>query len=371
MQTIIFWSVIAVIAIALGFILYRLIKIWRFRPTKDKALQFARLNEDLKASGFAYNGTENYFYSTKDCWQRSAGYCSLYDRSAPFFNMIMDCEPIEFYYGGKRWLIELWKGQYGITTGAEIGVYNTDRADIKDSRFTGPFYFAAQDSEQLRLSFVLRKNGKILLSRRGLHWWLTAFRLGEFSEKDELTMTAKIGFPNRAMCHAFVDALKIIGYTESEYAVRLRTVQVEFTAPHSPQPATQEGLQEDVVQSTNKSNCALFHAVTQEYIDSADKLEFLKTLAPELYEFLLNSLYAKGFFAVFEWILDLITKPEKPNPEPDPKPEPEPIPECTPSSPADCETIHEEKERLINEGFLAPSEPESDGECPCPDSIES
>ena len=32
---------------------------------------------------------------------------------------IIDCEPIYFSYGGKRWLIELWKGQYALTTGAE------------------------------------------------------------------------------------------------------------------------------------------------------------------------------------------------------------------------------------------------------------
>ena len=38
--------------------------------------------------------------------------------------MIIDCEPICFMYGGKNWMIELWKGQYGLETGGEIGVYN-------------------------------------------------------------------------------------------------------------------------------------------------------------------------------------------------------------------------------------------------------
>ena len=66
--------------------------------------------------------------------------------------MIMDCEPVEFSYGGKRWLIELWKGQYGITTGGEIGIYNTKREDIDHEKFKGTFYENIQDDERLLLS---------------------------------------------------------------------------------------------------------------------------------------------------------------------------------------------------------------------------
>mgnify|MGYP000621142798 CR=1 FL=1 len=31
-----------------------------------------------------------------------------------------------FDYQGKTWLLEFWKGQYGINTGAEIGIYRAD-----------------------------------------------------------------------------------------------------------------------------------------------------------------------------------------------------------------------------------------------------
>lgn len=64
-------------------------------------------------------------------------------------------------------MIELWKGQYGITTGAEIGIYNTASDDIKTKQFTGTYYDCASDDERLDMSFVLRKNGKVLFKRSG------------------------------------------------------------------------------------------------------------------------------------------------------------------------------------------------------------
>ena len=86
------------------------------------------------------------------------------------FNMIFDCEPVTFSYAGKRWLIELWKGQYGITTGAEIGVYNTEREDIDTDKFKGTFYENITNDEMLKLSYILRKNGRAILRRKALHW---------------------------------------------------------------------------------------------------------------------------------------------------------------------------------------------------------
>ena len=164
----------------------------KFKPTPDKQKQLEVLNTDLDPAGFAYEPREDYFYSRMDCWQRKAGYCKLYDEGSPAFNMIMDCEPVTFSYGGKKWLIELWKGQYGITTGGEIGIYNTTREDIQTEKFTGTFYDNITDQERMPLSFVLRKNRKVLIKRSAVHWWITGFKLGEFSKKEELEMDAKI-----------------------------------------------------------------------------------------------------------------------------------------------------------------------------------
>lgn len=322
MLTYIIIAVIAIILIILGLIIF--IRLRNFKPNPDKARQLKELNNDLRSAGFAYNYKKDYFYSLHDCWQREAGYCRIYDEGAPFFSMIMDCEPITFSYAGKRWLIELWKGQYGITTGAEIGVYNTSGEDIESERFTGTFYEPISDEEQLDMAFVLLRNGKKLLSRRARHWWITAFKLGEFSEKSSLVMQAKIKFPSQQMRKAFTDALINAGYGRNEFSVHKNTVSIKYTTPHSRQPASQEGIQEDAVQRINKTNCDAFEFVTAKYSDTLDKLEYLKSFAPELYGFMMNSLYAKGFFGAFEWLIKLIHGDKPPCP-----PEP-PCPQCSP-----------------------------------------
>src|SRR5690348_3361555 len=70
--------------------------------------------------------TWDFIYSRQDAWQRGVGYSWAYDKAAPLSRMILDCEPLYFTYDGKQWLIELWKGQYVIECGGEIGVYNRE-----------------------------------------------------------------------------------------------------------------------------------------------------------------------------------------------------------------------------------------------------
>lgn len=322
---------IAAVLILSGLIFRIRVKI--FRPNPDKSAQLSQLNNDLKAAGFAYDYKGDYFYALRDCWQRETGYCRLYDEGTPFFNMIIDCEPVTFSYGGKRWLIELWKGQYGITTGAEIGVYNTTREDIHSAKFTGPFYDAASDAEQLDIAFALLKNGRKILKRRARHWWLTAFKLGEFSETDTLTLHAKIKFPTTEMCRVFTDALIDTGYSRGEFSVKHRTVMIRFTTPHSPQPLSRKSVQSDAAQLLNRKNCEVYRLSTAKYTDSLDRLEYLKAFVPELYEFMLKSLYGKEFFKKFEWLLRLIRGNKQPDP---PQPPVLPEPPCRPPCCCEC-----------------------------------
>ena len=75
------------------------------------------------AFGFAWDRTQSIWYSQMNSWQRKFGYCDLYDTLAPLAGIIIKHNKTVFNYGGKKWAIWLWKGQYGITIGAEIGLY--------------------------------------------------------------------------------------------------------------------------------------------------------------------------------------------------------------------------------------------------------
>ncbi|WP_154519030.1 DUF4474 domain-containing protein [Velocimicrobium porci] len=312
--------IILVGLLILGTIWYSRMK--NFKPTENRLAQQRKLNSDLDFSGFAYNFQGDYFYSQLNCWQREMGYCRLYDEGAPFFNMIIDCEPVSFCYGGKRWLIELWKGQYGITTGAEIGVYNTTREDLDTEKFKGTFYEKVSDNELLQMAFVLRKNGKVLLRRQGFHWWLTGFKLGEFSEPSDLAMDAQIFFPNYDMCGAFVMALQNLGYRNHEFSVHGNKVEIHYRKPHTPKPISRNPVNETIVQQENEKNCMLYNAITGKYSHTLDKLEYLKTAMSELYDVFIHSLYAKGLYEAFDWIIEIIHNSNPPKSELCPMPKP-------------------------------------------------
>lgn len=235
----------------------------------------ADINAAIAFTGFAYAPGQGIFYSRKDAWQRRYGYCRLFDEAAAPFSMIIDCEPIYFEYEGRRWLIELWKGQYGMNTGAEIGVYHTRRTYLPVNGFDSALYDCVSDNEMLSMRYELYKNGKRLIVRNGVHWWLTGFVLGEFSEPSELFMQAYIAFPTQEMRDAFVEGLVRAGYQDGEYTVNRLVVGVRFGTPHTVQPASRTDVIERPAQRRNRALCEEYRTLTQTALTMSEKLRVL------------------------------------------------------------------------------------------------
>lgn len=59
------------------------------------------LDELIEPLGYRYVCETDIFTSTLNAWQRNFGYADIYDKLASFFNMIFDCYPVYFNYGGK------------------------------------------------------------------------------------------------------------------------------------------------------------------------------------------------------------------------------------------------------------------------------
>ena len=121
--------------------------------------RYGRFSYDgFSAVGFAYNAEKDIFYSTKNAWQKNFGYTHMYDVMAPIFRMIVDTEPVRFHYNNKNWLITFWKGQYGMVTGAEIGIYCTNKKKVSKKTV----YFPVSEDEMLNMDLVLYKNDKLI-----------------------------------------------------------------------------------------------------------------------------------------------------------------------------------------------------------------
>jgi hypothetical protein len=275
----------------------------------SSAERLAELNRELKPFGFSYEPYQDIFYSLMYPWQRELGYCRLYDEASVAMSMIIDCEPIRFEYGGRRWLIEFWKGQYGMTTGGEVGIYYTTRPDLNiPGLFNGPFYFCARDEDCINMSFIFKKKGNILFTRSGYHWWLTGFKLGEFSKPSELTMDITLDLYDRKMANAFVDGLKRVGYKPDEYIQEGNRVIVRFAKPHTKQPLTRSALTEFIMQRNNQAFCEAYQYLTEAYPDTLDKLEIVRQEAPSMYNQILRLGKPKAVFEAYNKLKDYLMK---------------------------------------------------------------
>lgn len=265
------------------------------------------LDKAIVTAGFAYDLQQDIFFSRMDAWQRHRGYCRLYDEMAAPFGMIIDCEPVYFEYDGKKWLIELWKGQYDLTTGGEVGVYVTEAPDLNvPGIFNGIFYRCAGDEDLLSISFSLEKNDKTLLVRDDRHWWLTGFKLGEFSDPSELKMKVLIALKDEMMCEAFVEGLEKTGYSKSEIVVRGNTVGLEFAETRTRQPSTRTPETDRIIQMKNKLLCDKYLEITGPYDNFPDKMKAIQDKAAELLDKVINIGKPKQLFDMYEKIKDYL-----------------------------------------------------------------
>jgi len=268
-----------------------------------KVTNKTELDEAIEFTGYAYDPEQDIFYSIIDPWQRKHGYCHLYNELAAPWGMIMDCEPIYFEYDNKKWMISLWKGQYDLTAGCELGVYTKEDPKFKLSEFlTGTMYEATRDEDMLEMSYTLYRNGVPYFKREGTHWWLTGFKLGDYTEPHELTMDVSITLKGQDMVEAFVGALKKAGYLDKDINIVDNTVSFHFDKPHAPQPLTREKNFEGIIQWKNKLMCDTYQEITEGYNDINDKLNALKEQAPWIYNILMHHRKMNKFFNIEQLI---------------------------------------------------------------------
>ena len=244
------------------------------------------LNELVYPFGYDFHCDCGFFSSTVDAPQRQAGYSRLYDYMAPRFQMVFDSLPVYFDYRGRTWLIEFWKGQYGINTGAEIGIYHADHI-IPESDYKNAWFSCAENNEMLDCSFRLCRDGDECVCSCGRHWWLTAFLVGSFSKPACLTMESCITFPGREMLAAFVDGLKRAGCSEDCMSVRGLTVCFVFHRDHQKYNCITRFWRR-FSQWKNKCFCKLYLWVTRPFSCTEDRVLYLYFYLPMAFRKLLR-----------------------------------------------------------------------------------
>ena len=213
--------------------------------------------DGLTFVGFKYDYKKDAFIPLNNSWQRVFGYGYTYDLLAPFASIIIDTERVYFKYKDYNYLISFWKGQYGITTGAEIGIYRTKVKEVSKKTIYGA------SENLLSMSFILYKNGEKIIEVSDTNWWLAAFKLGMFSDPKDLKMDICITFPDKEFLDAFLESFKKLNHYGCEYNVIDNTFIFCFQSPKSKRVWTRNFLSDYFVQKRNKINVCLY----QDYFD--------------------------------------------------------------------------------------------------------
>lgn len=261
-------------------ILYHKRKKWAIKKVKWETDEekLCSINAILNPFGFTFLLEKDIIISQNDGWQREFGYREIYDYKAPFFGIVMDSFPLCFKYNNKNYRIEFWKGQYGLATGAEVGVYIEERKGV---------YRAATDKERLDMSFILSKKCR-LFSRHSISWWLTGFDVGNFSKPKNLKLNMCIKFKDEEMQKAFIKALKQAGYTDELIEVCDNVVCFTYCKPPFYKPNCTYRLIKLIAQCFNFINCRIYKCFTRHFERTIDRLSYLRYMAPCLYHFVLK-----------------------------------------------------------------------------------
>lgn len=265
--------------------------IWRREKCKRKIMHMGEdaklrlLSSLTRPFGFDYDPVQDIFVSDRNAWQRGEGYGALFDRLASKFHMVIDAMPVYFDYQNKTWLLEFWKGQYGINAGAEIGVYHTNRlVPVRQRRLV--HYNAVSDDEMPLIGLCLEWRGQKMFTLKKYHWWLAAFRMGCFVQPKDLILYGTVTFHDEAQAQAFGEGLLEAGYAANKYKIRGRRVSLVWdeTQTHSGWNRLQRGI----AQQQNRFFCGLYRWVTGPFVKTSDRMLFLYEQLPWCFRHMLR-----------------------------------------------------------------------------------
>lgn len=168
-------------------------------------------------ASYKYDPDGNYYYTDdKNAWQSNFGFNEGYDSMAPVTMMYYDTVRTKFVYGGKEWLIQTWKGQYGYAfVGGEVGVY-TRKTGSAGTHFNCA---GKEDWLKMEMCFMWDENQTgdyrpVFNRPYDKYWWCTGFVVGFDGGKNrhQFRLVTHITFKDAEMADAFCEAFEKNGF---------------------------------------------------------------------------------------------------------------------------------------------------------------
>ena len=193
---------------------------------KETGLCTNKEGTGMFGSGYNFSVKEMIVYTTVDCWMRNFGFCLFYDIAANTMPISYSyiTRRFKFEYDGLEWMIQIWKGNYFISNGGEVGIYS------REPEKSGTFYNCATDDQMLDMSMQIYHKDKLLVNRElQKHWWISGFHIGTARYlPSSLTLKTSIVMPDEEMLNAFTESIDNNVMGDVSYTVDGLTVSITW-----------------------------------------------------------------------------------------------------------------------------------------------
>ena len=182
------------------------------------------LLEDKQILSYQYSYVDDYYYTNdKDAWQYNFGFGKIYDIASPYLLLEYDYIRVFFAYEGKDWMLQMWKGQYGLVFyGGEVGIYTREHDEKGVNEWT--FFNCPAEEDWLNMEMTLwheQLDGtwkREFTREYDKYWWCTGFKNGHLRQEepaDELRLTGRITLKDAEMTSLVADGLEECGLVRS------------------------------------------------------------------------------------------------------------------------------------------------------------
>ena len=184
-------------------------------------------------------------------------------------------------------MVELWKGQYGITAGCEIGIYRAEGI-VPEAQRRNALFLDVPKEQRPVFSVMLFKNGLRTCYLCRKHWWLTSFHVGQYAAPENLEMKVTITFPDPEMCRAFITGLEKAGYLPSDIYANDTSAAFTFSVPRTGQPFLRRSGYHRWILFKNRVLLFFYLQITSPFCFTLDRLLLLYEFLPVLFRHILK-----------------------------------------------------------------------------------
>ncbi len=179
---------------------------------------------DKQVLSYQYSYVDDYYYTNdKEAWQYDYGFGKIYDFVSPYILLEYDYIRVFFTYEDKDWMLQMWKGQYGLVFyGGEIGIYNRPHSEDGVNAWT--MFNCPAEEDWLKMEMTLwhentdGKWNREFTRAYDYYWWCTGFKNGHLRQEEpanELRLTGRITFKDSEMAQLVASGFEECGMVEN------------------------------------------------------------------------------------------------------------------------------------------------------------